>query len=154
MLENFPLKTFILIRDSDVGDVIEECIIKNMNSSKTYVFFLTNTALDERESIFGKEWKHAWSNYKSKGGHDIILINFDLLRLVDVKDQYMKAHMACGKCVNFYRPGFISRIKKLLKTKEESLPNVYDKTSKEVFFLPGNIHSMNACKISLSEQTQ
>lgn len=142
LLENFPLKTFILLRDSDVGDVIQECIIENMNSSKTYVFFLTNAVLNERDSIFGKEWKHAWSNYKSKRGHNIILINFDLLRLTDVKDQCMKANMACGNCVNFYRPGFTARIKALLKKREEGLPNVCDKTSKVIF--PGTIHSMNA----------
>jgi hypothetical protein len=142
-LEKFPLKTFILIRDSDVGDVIEECIIENMNSSKTYVFFLSHDVFNESESLFRKEWKHAWSNYKSNKGHDIILINFDLLRLTDVKDQWMKAHMVCGKCVNFCRPDFKDRMKQLLKEREESLPNVCDKTSKVMFT---RSHSVNAWK--------
>ncbi|XP_062602180.1 toll-like receptor 3 [Saccostrea cucullata] len=118
MLENFSLKTFMLARDSEVGSVMEECMIESMKKSRIYLFFLTSTVLTKSESVFVREWKHAWNNYKSNNTHDIFFINFDLLRLKDISDKNMRACMVFGKSVNFSDFDFEDKIKKSLKRGE------------------------------------
>ncbi|XP_061196810.1 toll-like receptor 7 [Saccostrea echinata] len=114
MIENLNLKTFMLARDSEVGGVMEECMIESMRMSRTYLFFLTSTVLTKYESVFVREWKHAWNNFISNNKHDIFFINFDLLRLKDLNDKNMKACMIFGKSVNFSDFDFEDKVRKSL----------------------------------------
>ena len=114
MLRACNLKTFFLAQDAAIGDVTEESIFHNLSASRYYVFFLTSSVsdIDEKGTTFCKEWKHAWNGYAFSKVHDIVLINFDLLRFSTIKDRRMKATCikGLGHVVNFSDAGFKSKI--------------------------------------------
>ncbi|XP_048751875.2 slit homolog 2 protein-like [Ostrea edulis] len=139
MLQTSRLKTFLLVRDSDIGGVTEECVIKKINDSGTFVFFLTSSTSIENGSIFAIEWRHAWRRYKSVNFYDIVLINFDLLRMSDIKDQRIKAISAVGHSVHFSDIAFSKKVKTFLRKDHRmgkfGMPRVGEKNSKAIFNL-------------------
>ena len=146
MLSACNLKPFFLAQDAAIGDVTEESIIHNLSASRYYVFFLTSSVSDiltyEKGRTFCIEWKHAWNRYAFSKGHDIVLINFDLLRFSNIKDRRMKAIKAFGHVVNFSDVDFKSKMIKLLNKRSRSLPNKIDYNSKTKF----NLSSLNQRK--------
>uniref|UniRef100_A0A8W8K311 TIR domain-containing protein n=1 Tax=Magallana gigas TaxID=29159 RepID=A0A8W8K311_MAGGI len=137
MLKAFHLKPFLLAQDSEFGEVLEESIIHNLDASRIYVFFLSSTVLfvGEDNSTFWKEWKHAWNKYAFSTVHDIVLINFDLLRLSDLRDKRMETIMAVGHHVDFSNVDFKTQILKLLDKRSGQLPHIWDQNSKSKFDL-------------------
>jgi Leucine-rich repeat (LRR) protein len=134
MLQKLRLTTYLLVRDSEVGDVTEECIIQKINDSGTFVFFLTSSTSIESGSVFAVEWRHAWNRYKSVSFYDIVLINFDLLRMSDIKDQRIKAIKAVGNNVQFSDVDFRKKVEIFLKKQQRmEMPLIGEKNSKTKF---------------------
>jgi hypothetical protein len=140
MLQKLRLTTFLLVRDSEIGDVTEECIIQKINDSGTFVFFLTSSASIENGSVFAIEWRHAWNRYKSVSFYDILLINFDLLRMSDIKDQRIKAISAVGNSVQFSDVDFSKKVEIFFRKQQGmakfGMPLIGEKNSKTKFKLP------------------
>ena len=135
MLRACKLKPFFLAQDAAVGDVTEESIIHSLSASRIFVFFLTNSNINEQGSTFFKEWKYAWNKYLFSKVHDIVLINFDLLRFSKIKDRRMKAIKAAGHVVNFSDVDFKIKLIKLLDKQSQALPQKNDYNSKVNFNL-------------------
>lgn len=137
LLKAFQLKPFLLAQDSEFGEVLEESIIHNLEASRIYVFFLSSTVsfVGEDNSTFWKEWKHAWNKYAFSRVHDIVLINFDLLRLSDLKDKRIRTLLAIGNQVKFSDVDFKRKILKFLDKRSGQLPPIWDKNSKSKFDL-------------------
>ena len=75
------------------------------------------------------EWISAFSKV-----HDIVLINFDLLRFSTIKDRRMKAIKAFGHVVNFSNVGFKRKIIKLLDKRSRDLPHNQKRSSICLFY--------------------
>lgn len=100
MLEEHGYNVYYPLRDSLVGYPKEELMLRNLQDSRNYVFFITSITDTFSESFEFLEWTRAWDKYREDFQRNIILINFDLVRASEVKDSRLRAYIVMGNYVD------------------------------------------------------
>lgn len=92
---------FIPPRDLALGSVRSEEAAWQISASRYYITFLSLRYLDEDVSETRSEWRCIWNGYLSDNRKELLVLNYDLLKLSDVTCSKMRAVMRAGNVVDF-----------------------------------------------------
>lgn len=135
MLENQGYDVYYPLRDNLGGHPKEELMIRNLQDSRNYVFFITSITNTFSESFEFLEWSRAWDKYREDFQRNIILINFDLVRALEVKDSRLQAYIVMGNCVDICDRNIYQKVMKYIGAPLAKLPRNRKIASKPMFNL-------------------
>lgn len=117
-LDRKGYRVYLPFRDNELGRPREEEIIEIVPRCLNYIMFLSDNKEGFYEVWNRKEWKYCWHNYKADINHEIVVVNYDMLKTGDVIGRYVTAFLRLGKYIDFSNRSkhFEEKILKLLQT--------------------------------------
>ena len=92
---------FVPSRDLSVGSVRSEESAWQISVSRYYITFLSEFYLSDDVFETRNEWRCIWNGYLSDDRKQLVVLNYDLLKVTDISCSKMKAVVRAGNFIDF-----------------------------------------------------